>query len=42
MSSGNVDVDVDVIGIECFRANKGASGRDKDRADLEALGGETP
>ena len=40
VSSG--DVDVDVIGIECFRANKAASGRDKDRADLEALGGETP
>ena len=40
VSSGNVDFDV--IGIECFRANKAASGRDKDRADLEALGGETP
>lgn len=30
-------VDVDVIGIECFRANKAASGRSKDLADIEAL-----
>ncbi len=32
---------LDVIGLDCFKANKAASGRLKDLADLEALGGKT-
>lgn len=30
---------LDVIGLECLRANKAASGRPQDLADLERLGG---
>ncbi len=33
------DLALDVIGLECLKANKKASGRPQDLADLDALGG---